>query len=61
MVAKQPFSFALTDPYVRTSRIWLYPMVTSKQASRRTEMRAPSSRKGKARKQQHQAVQVMHR
>jgi hypothetical protein len=24
----QPFGFALTDPYVRLSRIWVFPKVT---------------------------------
>ncbi len=44
----QPFSFALTDPYVRLSRIRLFPKVTPRPASRRAGMSDPRSRQGEA-------------
>ena len=52
----QPFGFALTDPYVRLSRIRLFPKVTPKQTSRHT--RVGDSRGGQRKELEQGAISV---
>ena len=52
----QPFGFALTDPYVRLSRIRLFPKVTPKRTSRHTGMGDP--RGGQRKELEHGTVSV---
>ena len=51
-----PFGFALTDPYVRLSRIRLFPKVTPKPALRGAGMSDPRRWKGKALQQRDEAI-----
>ena len=50
-----PFGFALTDPYVRLSRIRLFPKVTPKPALRGAGMSDPRCWKGKTLQQRDEA------